>query len=270
MKSRWSYMIPVWMFLLMLTVFLTAVLKERSSVSVLKIDTCESDEFRSQQLIPDVYEELQKLAEQGEDLGILLTATMLHGDFEPDTVCTEAASYLRYKKTEFYQLKSCYEAVWADLQFFPVPSKEITFENTWLAPREYGGKRFHEGTDLFGPVDASGYYPVVSMTDGVVEQVGWLPLGGYRIGIRTEHGGYFYYAHLSDYEREFQAGDIVAAGDILGYMGNTGYGPEGTKGQFPVHLHLGIYISTPSEKELSVNPYWILRSIHKNIINYSY
>ena len=42
-------------------------------------------------------------------------------------------------------------------------------------------------------------------------------------------------------------------------MGNTGYGDEGTSGKFPVHLHLGIYISTENKEEQSVNPYWILR-----------
>ena len=111
---------------------------------------------------------------------------------------------------------------------------------------------------------------MISMTDGTVEQIGWLPLGGYRIGIRSDHGGYFYYAHLSEYERDFREGEQIEAGDILGYMGNTGYGAEGTVGQFPVHLHLGIYINTSSGEELSVNPYWVLRAIHKNIINYSY
>jgi murein DD-endopeptidase MepM/ murein hydrolase activator NlpD len=108
------------------------------------------------------------------------------------------------------------------------------------------------------------------MTDGVVEKIGWLPLGGYRIGIRSPHGGYFYYAHLSGYEKKFQEGESIEAGDILGYMGNTGYGTEGTKGKFPVHLHLGIYIRTPQTEELSVDPYWILRCIYKNIRNYSY
>ncbi len=270
MKARWSYGIPVWIFLLILVVFLTTVLKERSSVSNLKMDTCESDAFRRQELPPQVYKELQKQADKSGNLGTFLTATMLHGNFQPEKIFPDAMPYLRYKKREFFLLRSCYEAIWADLRYFPVPSDEITFENTWLSPREYGGKRFHEGCDLFGQVTVSGYYPIVSMTDGTVEQIGWLPLGGYRIGIRSEHGGYFYYAHLSGYEREFRIGDAVLAGDILGYMGNTGYGSEGTVGQFPVHLHLGIYISTPSKKEMSVNPYWILQSIHKNIINYSY
>ena len=53
-------------------------------------------------------------------------------------------------------------------------------------------------------------------------------------------------------------------------MGNTGYGPEGTRGRFPVHLHLGIYIEVPFQKEMSVNPYWLLKIFEKKIRNYTY
>ena len=44
-----------------------------------------------------------------------------------------------------------------------------------------------------------GYYPVVSMTDGVVTEKGWLEKGGWRIGITAPTGAYFYYAHLDSY-----------------------------------------------------------------------
>ena len=71
------------------------------------------------------------------------------------------------------------------------------------------------------------------MTSGTVAKIGWLPLGGYRIGIRASHGGYFYYAHLASYEKNFQIGEPVKAGQILGYMGDTGYGEEGTAGRIP-------------------------------------
>lgn len=62
----------------------------------------------------------------------------------------------------------------------------------------------------------------------------------------------------------------MSAGDILGYMGNTGYGQEGTAGKFPVHLHLGIYITTEEHPELSVKPYWILRAAEKKMRKYIY
>ena len=101
------------------------------------------------------------------------------------------------------------------------------------------------------------------MTDGVVEKTGWLPLGGYRIGIRTDTGGYFYYAHLASYEKNFYPGEIVKAGDILGYMGNTGYGPAGTKGKFPVHLHLGIYIPLANKKKNQCKPLLAVKNFHE-------
>ena len=54
------------------------------------------------------------------------------------------------------------------------------------------------------------------MTDGVVRQKGWLELGGWRLGIETEKGAYFYYAHMDSYA-DIEEGDIVHAGDLLGY-----------------------------------------------------
>ena len=142
--------------------------------------------------------------------------------------------------------------------------KEFMKERTFLEKKPF---RVWSGRDKR---TFSGSYPVISMTDGVVEKKGWLPLGGNRIGIRAAHGGYFYYAHLSSYAKEFQTGEQVNAGDILGYMGNTGYGPEGTKGRFPVHLHLGIYIPVTDQKEISINPFYLLKIFQKNIRKYTY
>ena len=70
--------------------------------------------------------------------------------------------------------------------------------------------------------------------------------------------------------REWRPGDTVHAGELLGYMGDSGYGEPGTTGQFPVHLHLGIYIRTEHHDELSVNPYWILRYLEKYRTRASY
>ncbi len=63
------------------------------------------------------------------------------------------------------------------------------------------------------------------MTDGVITNLGWLEQGGYRIGITGNSGTYYYYAHLDSYT-EIQKGDKVKAGELLGYMGDSGYGPE--------------------------------------------
>lgn len=169
--------------------------------------------------------------------------------------------FLRQNRTGYERAAACFGAVWNDVVCFPVPEDGIQYENSWMFERTYGGLRGHEGTDLMPPQNLPGYYRVVSMTDGVVEKIGWLPKGGWRIGIRSPSGGYFYYAHLDSYSRDFQIGDIVLAGEELGRMGDTGYGEEGTRGKFDVHLHLGIYLRTQENEELSVNPYWVLRYV---------
>ncbi len=168
------------------------------------------------------------------------------------------------------------DSVWEELACFPVPESEtnaaatVSFGNTWHAERTYGGTRSHEGIDIMADLDKSGYYPVLSMTDGIVEKVGWLEKGGWRIGIRSANGNYYYYAHLHSYVKVWQAGDSVYAGEILGYMGDSGYGEEGTTGQFPVHLHVGIYIPLGADRETAVNPYWMLRYLETQKLCFSY
>lgn len=178
---------------------------------------------------------------------------------------------------EYEELKGYLTAVWSDLQYFPVPHSpvreepEVTFEDSWMYERTYGGKRGHEGTDLMGISNKRGIYPIVSISDGIVENIGWLPQGGYRIGIRSPHGAYFYYAHLYDYARKFEAGDPIKAGEFLGFMGDSGYSEiEGTVGKFDVHLHLGIYVNQPNGEEMSINPYWITKYLEQNKLNYNF
>lgn len=144
-----------------------------------------------------------------------------------------------------------------EIKKFPVKQqREMFFENGYGGERTYGGQRKHEGIDILPK--KPGDYDVVSATDGVVESLGWLELGGYRIGIRSSRGFYYYYAHLEKYQKGLKKGSRVKAGDILGKMGNTGYGKEGTKGKFVVHLHFGIYRQRKG-KEKSLNPYYLLR-----------
>ncbi len=177
---------------------------------------------------------------------------------------------------DFEIYRDTLELVWSELVWFPVPvsagnaDAEVAFENSWMAERSYGGKRGHEGIDIMASVDEPGYYPVVSITDGIIEQVGWLEKGGWRIGVRSGNGNYYYYAHLASYAKEWNAGEPVEAGELLGYMGDTGYGPEGTTGQFPVHLHLGIYVPLGADQEMAVNPYWMLKYLENKKLSYSY
>lgn len=167
-----------------------------------------------------------------------------------------------------------YQILFSDLRYFPIPLQKageasVSYENSWGAARSFGGERLHEGCDLMASNNLSGFFPVISVTDGVVEKKGWLSQGGYRIGIRAPHGAYFYYAHLYDYAPGLEEGDEVKAGQLLGFMGDSGYGEEGTTGQFDVHLHFGIYIDS-KEGEMSVNPYWILRYLENHQLTCDY
>lgn len=134
------------------------------------------------------------------------------------------------------------------------------FENGYGDARAYGGKRQHEGIDIMASNNKAGYFQIQSVSDGIVEQMGWLPLGGYRIGVRSDTGYYYYYAHMDGYAEGLKIGAKVSYGDILGTMGNTGYGKEGTKGKFAVHLHFGIYRQVKG-KEKSLNPFYFLENL---------
>lgn len=167
---------------------------------------------------------------------------------------------------EFLIYMEMVDSVFEDLQCFPVVKEEnvypISYENTWGAERTYGGSRTHEGCDLMAISNERGKYKVCSMTDGIVRHIGWLEQGGWRIGIESDNGVYYYYAHLDSYEKAFEEGERVVAGQILGRMGDSGYGKEpGTKGQFDVHLHVGIYLKDLSGKERAINPYWYLKQL---------
>lgn len=266
MKNKSGKKLYLLFVLVLIVGIIENTVRERSHASILKEYTYEKEAFREQYFPTPLYDKIY----QKKDFSEILTTTMLDGKFFPRKISRENAVYKKYKREEFLILERLYQAIWEDIKCFPIPATEISYEDTFGEPRTYGGNRVHEGVDLFGDIKTPGYYPVLSMTDGIVEKIGWLPLGGYRIGIRAPGGAYFYYAHLSSYEKEFLIGDHVYAGEIVGYMGNTGYGETGTSGKFPVHLHLGIYIKTPHYEELSVNPYWVLKASEKNIRKYTY
>lgn len=118
------------------------------------------------------------------------------------------------------------------------------FEDSFGADRE-GGKRRHEGTDLFGKEGT----PIVSICGGKVEQLGWNRLGGDRVGIRGEDGNYYYYAHLQYISTSLVKGKRVQAGEPLGTMGHTGDALT-----TPDHLHFGIELPNGQW----INPYSFL------------
>ncbi len=154
-----------------------------------------------------------------------------------------------------------------EMKYFPVypdntGKADCYFEDGYGTGRTYGGERKHEGIDIMSSVNKPSCLKIRSVSDGIVEKKGWLELGGYRLGIRSSSGIYYYYAHLDHYKDGIKEGTYIHAGEVIGYMGNTGYGPEGTKGQFDVHLHFGIYIDKAGS-ETSINPYHLLNYLSK-------
>lgn len=121
---------------------------------------------------------------------------------------------------------------------FPVPLRSnYSYKNTWGAARGWGGRRSHEGTDIFADYGV----PVRATAYGIVEMKGWNRFGGWRIGIRDINNNYHYFAHLSGFAKDVKLGQIVEPGMLIGGVGNSGYGPPGTSGKFPPHLHYGMY-----------------------------
>jgi murein DD-endopeptidase MepM/ murein hydrolase activator NlpD len=112
---------------------------------------------------------------------------------------------------------------------FPVYGPS-SFSDTFGAARSNTG--WHHGEDIFAPLGA----PVLAVTDGTLFSVGWNDVGGLRVWLRDRHGNEFYYAHLSAFSQLAVDGNQVEAGDVLGFMGNTG-DAEHT----PYHLHFEIH-----------------------------
>lgn len=255
------------LFLVTVSVWFSSILYQRAAAGYLRRVKPEGDQFRRMEVSEAGVERLIGLEkETGMAMGELLTVLLpfesqrFYGNaFGAEDFVKWKRIMLRNNRQEFERIRGIYGAVWDDVRCFPVAAEGVRYENSWMFERSYGGKRGHEGTDLMPEENIPGHYRVVSMTEGVVEKIGWLPKGGYRIGIRSPSGGYFYYAHLDSYSREYQIGEEVKAGEVLGLMGDTGYGEEGTRGKFDVHLHLGIYIATEEIPELSINPYWVLQ-----------
>ena len=138
------------------------------------------------------------------------------------------------------------------------------------ASRSFGFRRRHLGNDLMG---AQGT-PIVAVEGGVVEAMGWNRYGGWRIGIRSfDSKRYYYYAHLQK-DRPFapglEEGDLVQAGDLIGFMGRTGYSDrENTNNIETVHLHFGIQlVFEESQKECNseiwVDAYDIVRLLSEH------
>ena len=124
--------------------------------------------------------------------------------------------------------------------------------------RSYGYERKHLGHDMMGQVGT----PIICCESGYVEALGWNRYGGWRIGIRSfDKKRYYYYAHLRQnrpYAEGLEIGDVVTAGDVIGYMGHTGYSEtENVNNIETVHLHIGLQLIFDESQKDGNNEIWI-------------
>lgn len=124
--------------------------------------------------------------------------------------------------------------------------------------RSYGYRRQHLGNDLMGYVGT----PIVAVEGGTVEAIGWNEYGGWRLGIRSFDGKRsYYYAHLrkgSPYAKDIKLGSLVKAGQVIGYMGMTGYSTKSdVNGMKVPHLHFGLQLIFDESQKEGDNQIWL-------------
>ncbi len=124
--------------------------------------------------------------------------------------------------------------------------------------RSYGFRRKHLGHDMMGQTGT----PVIAVESGYVEALGWNQYGGWRIGIRSfDKKRYYYYAHLRKnfpFNKELKEGSIVQAGDVIGYLGRTGYSSSENANNIDTpHLHFGLQLIFDESQKESNNEIWI-------------
>ena len=210
-------------------------------------------------------------------------AVELRGDAPPSTFLGGQISYFQYWQQAYRAVLGGMLGSYAiEVDGVPRPSYGLKAFSPiaagyWYAhyddfgqKRSYGYARPHLGNDLLGALGT----PICAIEGGVVEALGWNQYGGWRVGIRSHDGlRYWYYAHLRQghpYAAGLTEGSVVQAGDVIGYMGRTGYSPNpDTNNIEKVHLHLGLQlIFDESQKdgsgEIWVDVYELVRLLERH------
>ena len=141
-------------------------------------------------------------------------------------------------------------------------------------PNEDGSKSYQEkyGLKAFLPIAKN--YSFIAIESGIIENIGWNQYGGWRIGIRSfDTKRYYYYAHLRKnhpYAEGLEEGMTVKAGDVIGYLGMTGYSTKENVNNINVpHLHFGMQLifdesQVDSPNEIWIDVYHIIEFLQKN------
>ena len=218
--------------------------------------------------------ELVKAAQQleaGEVTMAELTRELTHYEYYRQAYGAVLNGYLGEYEMETSPGSGVYETHYGLKAYLPL-AKGFPYSDydDFGVSRNYGYKRRHLGHDMMGQIGT----PVIAVESGYVEAIGWNQYGGWRLGIRSFDGQrYYYYAHLRQnypYAEGLEEGSVVTGGDVVGYMGHTGYSAtENVNNIREVHLHFGIQlIFDESQKEgngeIWINPYNLVRFLRNH------
>lgn len=174
-----------------------------------------------------------------------------------------------------YKIKNKNTGSWEEaygLKAFSPIAKTFPFSHfsDFGASRSYGYARPHLGHDMMAATGT----PVIAVESGTVEIMGWNKYGGWRIGIRSfDKKRYYYYAHLRQnrpYHADIKEGCTVKAGDVIGYVGRTGYSTkENVNNINESHLHWGMELifdelQKECDNEIWIDLYAITKLLEKN------
>lgn len=163
------------------------------------------------------------------------------------------------EETEEEEVELVWESKYGLKAFNPIArGYEYGHSDDFGNSRSYGYKRKHLGHDMMGQVGT----PIIAIESGYVEAIGWNQYGGWRLGIRSFDGKrYYYYAHLRQnfpYNKSLEEGSVVTAGDVIGYMGHTGYSTtENANNIKIVHLHWGLQLIFDESQKEGANEIWV-------------
>ena len=193
------------------------------------------------------------------------------GEYEIQVPAETAAGQAQGEKEAEDGIPLVWEKRYGLKAFLPI-AKDFPYSDydDFGVSRSYGYRRKHLGHDMMGQVGT----PIIAVESGYVEALGWNQYGGWRIGIRSfDKKRYYYYAHLRQgfpYALDLEEGSEVQAGDVIGYMGHTGYSTkEDVNNIDQTHLHFGIQlIFDESQKEgaseIWIDCYQIVRFLYRN------
>jgi murein DD-endopeptidase MepM/ murein hydrolase activator NlpD len=138
---------------------------------------------------------------------------------------------------------------------FPV-QPPFSFVDTYGAPRMVGTQyaHTHQGTDIFAPQGT----PLLATSRGVIARKGQAVLGGNKLWLVGEDGTQYYYAHLSAFVEGVEDGTVVEAGQIIGFVGNTGNALT-----TPAHVHFEIHPGGGGP----INPFPTLDAVRRSDAN---